>query len=105
ALQAYDAFFMPTHGENFGHAIWEALAAGLPVVISDKTAWRGLEAAGAGWDLPLSDEAAFTRVVQGLVEMGSEAHAVLGAGARALAEGFGADGSIVDANRRLFLGR
>ncbi|MCO5297516.1 MAG: glycosyltransferase family 4 protein [Fimbriimonadaceae bacterium] len=105
ALQAYDAFFMPTHGENFGHAILEAMAAGLPVVISDKTAWRGLEAAGAGWDLPLSDEAAFTRVVQGLVEMGSEAHAVLGAGARALAEGFGADGSIVDANRRLFLGR
>jgi glycosyltransferase involved in cell wall biosynthesis len=44
---------LPTLGENFGYAILEALAAGCPVLISDRTPWRNLHAAGVGWDLPL----------------------------------------------------
>jgi glycosyltransferase involved in cell wall biosynthesis len=44
---------LPTLGENFGYAILEALAAGCPVLISDQTPWRNLQAAGVGWDLPL----------------------------------------------------
>ena len=102
ALQAYDAFFMPTHGENFGHAIWEALAAGLPAVISDATAWRGLEALGVGWDLPVADEAAFTSALQSLVDMGSEELGAMSVAARAHALAFSADKGIVEANRRLF---
>jgi glycosyltransferase involved in cell wall biosynthesis len=58
-LHEYDVMLMPTLGENFGHAIIEALDAGLPVVISDQTPWRNLEQAGVGSDLPLEDEAAF----------------------------------------------
>ena len=104
ALQAYDPFFMPTHGENFGHAIWEALAAGLPVVISDTTAWRGLLELGVGWDIPVADEAGFAAVLQDLVDMGPEEHAALSARARAHALAFSADAGIVEANRALFLG-
>ena len=104
ALQAYDAFLMPTHGENFGHAIWEALAAGLPVLISDTTAWRGLEAAGVGWDLPVRDESGFTALLQRLVDMGREEHASMSAKARAHALAFSGNREIVDANRALFLG-
>lgn len=102
ALQAYDAFFMPTHGENFGHAIWEALAAGLPVVISDATAWKGLEAAGVGWDLPVGDEAGFARALQTLVDMGSDGWNALSARSRAHALAFSEDAGIVASNRRLF---
>ncbi len=58
-LQGYDVMLMPTLGENFGHAIIEALDAGLPVVISDRTPWRNLEQSGVGTDLLLEDEAAF----------------------------------------------
>jgi glycosyltransferase involved in cell wall biosynthesis len=58
-LHEYDVMLLPTLGENFGHAIIEALAAGLPVVISDRTPWRKLKSAGVGADLPLEDEAAF----------------------------------------------
>ena len=35
----FDYFVLPTLGENYGHAIVESLALGLPVLISDKTPW------------------------------------------------------------------
>lgn len=54
-IRKYHLFLLPTRGENFGHAILEALSAGRPVLISDQTPWRNLEEAKAGWDLPLSD--------------------------------------------------
>ncbi len=41
-------FFLPTRGENYGHAIAEALSYGIPVVISDHTPWKNLEEANAG---------------------------------------------------------
>lgn len=56
-LQQYDCFVLPTLGENFGHAIFEALGAGVPVLISDQTPWRELKQHKAGWDLPLQEEA------------------------------------------------
>lgn len=59
ALAGHDLFFLPTRGENYGHAIVDALAAGLPALLSDQVPWRGLREAGAGWTLPLDDEAAF----------------------------------------------
>lgn len=68
-LHEYDVMVMPTLGENFGHAIIEALAAGLPVVISDRTPWRSLEQAGVGADLPLEDDAAFVRALAGYQAM------------------------------------
>jgi glycosyltransferase involved in cell wall biosynthesis len=56
-------FALPTSGENFGHAIFEALALGRPVLISDQTPWRGLQAAGAGWDLPLNEPGFFRAAI------------------------------------------
>jgi glycosyltransferase involved in cell wall biosynthesis len=41
-------FFLPTRGENYGHAIAEALSNGIPVVISDQTPWKSLEESNAG---------------------------------------------------------
>lgn len=48
-----DFFFLPTLGENYGHAIVEALLAGVPVVISTKTPWRNLARVDLGFDLEL----------------------------------------------------
>ncbi len=57
-LAKYHFFIMPTLGENFGHVFLEALAAGCPLIISDRTPWLRLDQKGIGWDLPLdkSDE-------------------------------------------------
>jgi glycosyltransferase involved in cell wall biosynthesis len=66
-LSEQDLFFLPTKGENFGHAIWEALAAGLPVLISDQTPWRQLEIKEAGWDIPLNAEESYVRAIESVV--------------------------------------
>ncbi|RMG37982.1 MAG: glycosyltransferase [Methanobacteriota archaeon] len=47
-LQQYHLMALPSAGENFGHAIFEALACGRPVLISDQTPWTDLEDHGAG---------------------------------------------------------
>lgn len=58
-MAQYDLFFLTTHGENFGHVILEALSTGTPVLISDLTPWRNLQAARVGWDLPLINQQPF----------------------------------------------
>jgi glycosyltransferase involved in cell wall biosynthesis len=49
----YHFFILPTIGENFGFVFLEAMAAGCPIVISDRTPWLNLEKDGVGWALPL----------------------------------------------------
>jgi glycosyltransferase involved in cell wall biosynthesis len=50
AFQAADAFILPSHQENFGIAVVEALACGTPVLISNKVnIWREIVNDGAGF--------------------------------------------------------
>ena len=101
-LAQYNVLFLPSRGENFGHAILEALAAGRPVIISDRTPWRGLAEHRAGWDLPLEQPAQFTRVLQRCVDMGPEEYAIWSEGARAHAQTRQSDPTLVDRTRNLF---
>ncbi|MEM7036285.1 MAG: glycosyltransferase [Bacteroidota bacterium] len=71
-LQGYHLFAMPTKGENFGHAIFEALSAGIPVLISDQTPWRGLAEKGVGADLVLDGPGGFAEVIAAYAEMNAE---------------------------------
>lgn len=72
ALQQYHCLFLPTSGENFGHAILESMMAGCPVIISDKTPWRGLEEKGCGFDLSLEKPQLFRDKIEQLVWTGQE---------------------------------
>jgi glycosyltransferase involved in cell wall biosynthesis len=50
-----DLLVLPTHSENFGMVIAEALAFGVPVVTTTGTPWQELERRGCGWWIELSE--------------------------------------------------
>lgn len=52
----YHFLFLPTLGENYGHAIAESFLNARPVVISDRTPWQNLADEKVGWALPLNEE-------------------------------------------------
>lgn len=68
-FRKHDLFFFPTTGENYGHVIAEALAAGTPVLISNTTPWRDLEADGLGWVRALDAPDAFARIIEELASL------------------------------------
>lgn len=50
AMMAAEVFSLPSHQENFGIAVAEALAVGTPVLISNKVnIWKEIESDGAGF--------------------------------------------------------
>lgn len=49
AYHQADLFVLPTHSENFGMVVAEALAAGVPVITTRGCPWEGIPAHGCGW--------------------------------------------------------
>ena len=96
------ALFMPSVGENFGHALIEALAVGRPLLISDRTPWKNLEKEHAGWDLPLEDPGRFVASIQALIDMGQSAYNTWSAGAYARGMRYLNDPDPVERSLRLF---
>lgn len=48
-------FLLPSHTENFGMVIAEAMAWGVPALVTDTTPWANLSAEQAGWCVPWAD--------------------------------------------------
>lgn len=68
----YDIFLFPTLGENFGHVIFEALAAGCVPVISDTTPWTDFEKKKCGYIVSLDNKKEFISLIQNLVDANSD---------------------------------
>jgi len=102
-LARYHVFLFPTLNENFGHVILEALLARLPLVLSDQTYWRDLRAKGAGFDLPLSDDAGFDAALREFMEMDQDRFDEMSTCALRLAQDYLNDPQPVERTRTLFL--
>lgn len=54
-LSQYHVMVQPSKSENFGHSIFEALSAGLPVITSNFTPWNDLQQNEAGDNVSIND--------------------------------------------------
>ncbi len=84
-LFKYHFFVLPTLGENFGHVFIEALAAGCPLITSDRTPWVNLESKQIGWDLPLENPQKWSEIINFCVNLDNANYRELSANARSFA--------------------
>jgi glycosyltransferase involved in cell wall biosynthesis len=98
----YDLFLFPTLGENFGHVLIEALAAGCPVAVSDRTPFRDLKERGAGWVVPLEEPDRYRQALETCAAMGPEYHGRMSDAARSYARRVIEDPGPIELNRQLF---
>ncbi len=76
ALQQAEIFALPSYTENFGQVIFEAMASGAPVVISDRVnIWPEVRNANAGLVVPCDPEAT-AKALQTLLDDPAEARAM-----------------------------
>lgn len=72
AFLKYDFFILPTLHENFGHAIFESFAYGVPVIISDNTPWRNLHSMKIGFDINLKNKTEWLNALSIALEMNND---------------------------------
>jgi glycosyltransferase involved in cell wall biosynthesis len=54
-LQHASVFILPSHSENFGVVVAEALMAGVPVIATHGTPWQSLENERCGWWIEMNE--------------------------------------------------
>ena len=101
-LRQYHFLFLPSNGENFGHIILESFSSGLPVIISDKTPWRGLASKNCGWDISLDNPKQFVEAIEKCIVMGNDEYHSMSKNAHKIAEEYINDEQKVNATRQLF---
>jgi glycosyltransferase involved in cell wall biosynthesis len=75
-LQEAHFFLLPTQGENFGHAIAEALSTGLPLLIPNTTPWGNASELEIGFTLK-QEKDQICNVLNQLSEISNEQYKVL----------------------------
>lgn len=102
-LSGYDFFVLLSEGENFGHAIIEALSSGLPVLISDQTPWKALENKGIGWDVDIKDRKEIIRAFSEALQMSNSEYLTQSKAALEFAKEFTQNPELIEQNKALFL--
>jgi len=98
----HDLFVFPTRGENFGHVIYESLAAGTAVIISDQTPWKA-DPHGAVKVLALDQLDEWAAVINDRARFNDQAYAAQRTAAVHYANTYLATSPAFEQNRSLFL--
>lgn len=61
-LAACELFILPTHSENFGNVVAEAMLAGKPVITTKGAPWKCLTKLAAGWWVDVSETALYNAI-------------------------------------------
>lgn len=101
-LREYDFFVLFSEGENFGHAIIEALAVGCPVIISDQTPWKHLQDKNIGWDLELKEYNKIAAIIDKACAMSDENYFTMSQEAVSYSMAFMNNPELIDSNKKLF---
>jgi glycosyltransferase involved in cell wall biosynthesis len=101
-LGNFDLFVLPTWGENFGHAILEALAAGTPVIVGNDTPWGLIETRGAGWLCDPANPKVIAELIDRFLSLNESERQDMRTVARGLAREIANDPGGVWANRSMF---
>lgn len=98
----YDASVLLTKGENFGHALYESLSVGRPVITSYFTPWNELEKKAAGWNLDIASDDACLQKLASICSMNKHMFADYCKGAHETASVYFAGSSGLDNYRAMF---
>ena len=71
-FEQYDASILLTKGENFGHALYESLSVGRPIITSFFTPWNNLQNLHAGWNLDINDFEGCISILKVIIKMSKD---------------------------------
>lgn len=98
----YHASVLLTKGENFGHALYESLSAGRPVITSYFTPWNKLAEKKAGWNVDISNDENAIAIISEVCKMQQSAFDIFYDGAYRLANEYYENGFDINNYKKIF---
>ena len=98
----YDASVLLTKGENFGHALYESLSAGRPIITSYFTPWNELEQKKAGWNLDINDNDSCLQKLETICNMNNDTFNSYCTGAYKIAKSYYTESTDLSNYHKLF---
>jgi glycosyltransferase involved in cell wall biosynthesis len=101
-LSSAHVFILPTKGENFGHALYESLSVGRPVITSFFTPWNNLEQIKAGFNVDIANDESLILAIEKFKAMDQQEYNEYCRGAHQLADNYYEQMDALNKYKKLF---